>query len=109
MKITTRSIGNCRILDVNGKIVLGANTAAVRNAVQEAVKDKPKRIILNMCNVPYVDSAGIGELVDSYIHVRNQGSRLVLINLTKKIRQLLVIVKLITVFENFESEELAVA
>ena len=109
MNITTRSIGNCRVLDLNGRIVLGADTEAVRNAVREAVKDNPKKIVLNLCNVSYVDSCGIGELVSSYTHVRSQGGNLVLLNLTKKIRELLVISKLITVFETFENEKLAVA
>jgi anti-sigma B factor antagonist len=108
MNITTRSIGNCRILDVNGRIVIGANTSALRNAIQEAVIGKPKRIVLNMGNVSYVDSPGIGELVYNYNHVKEQGSNLVLLNLTKRIRQLLVIAKLVTVFEIFDSEEMAV-
>jgi anti-sigma B factor antagonist len=109
MTITKRSIADCSILDVNGKIIIGAGTAALRKAIQEVVKEKPKRIVLNLTNVTYVDSPGIGELVYNYSHVKEQGSNLVLLNLTKKIRQLLVIAKLVTVFEIFESEERAVA
>jgi anti-sigma B factor antagonist len=81
----------------------------VRNAVREAVKGSPKKIVLNLGGVDYVDSAGIGELVSSFTHVQSQGSKLVLLDLTKKIRELLVITKLITVFDVFEDEKSALA
>ena len=109
MQITTRSIGDCRILDVNGKIVIGDGTKTLRNAIQEIAKENPKKIVLNLNNVTYVDSPGIGELVFNYVYVKDQGSRLVLLNLTNKIRQLLVIAKLSTVFEIFDNEDRAVA
>ena len=77
--------------------------------IQEAVKENPKKIVLNLTNVPYVDSPGIGELVYNYNSVKDHGSNLVLLNLTNKIRQLLVIAKLVTVFEIFDNEDQAVA
>ena len=109
MTITKRSIGNCRILDVNGKVVIGTGTAALRNAIQDAAKDYPKKIVLNLANVPYIDSPGIGELVYNYNYLTDQGISLVLLNPIKKIHQLLVIAKLVTVFETFDNENLAVA
>ena len=109
MDITTRIVRGCKIMDLSGKIVLGPDTMAVRNAVREAAADKPKKIILNLGGVSYIDSAGIGELVSSYTHVGSQGGKLVLLSLTKKINELLVITKLITVFETFEDEQSAIA
>ena len=109
MKIGTRSIGRCRILDISGKIQIGPDTAALRDAIRKEVALGPSKIVLNLCEVSYIDSVGIGQLVESYTHAQNQGIKLVLMNLDKKIRQLLVITKLITVFENYDNEGLAVA
>lgn len=109
MKISTRLIGSCMVLDIDGPIQLGAGTAALRGAVQKAAASKPRKIVLNLFDVPYVDSAGIGQLVESYTHAQNQGIELVLMNLDKKIHQLLVITKLITIFKNYDNEGLAVA
>jgi len=80
---------------------------AVRNAVRDALEGGAGKIVLNLAGVSYIDSAGIGELVSSLTHVRNQGGKLVLLNLNKKTHQLMVVTKLITVFEVFEDEKWA--
>ena len=108
MEITTRNVGKCKVLVCSGQITLGPATAAARTAIRDAVADGPERLILDLGNVSYVDSGGIGELMAGFVHVRNKGGNLVLLNLTKKINTLLVVAKLITVFDVFEDEKEAV-
>ena len=107
MNISARNIGSCVVLDCSGKITLGPGTMALRNAIRDAVKNGTKRIVLNLGDVSYIDSSGIGELVSSFTHASSQGSKLVLVNLTNKITELLSITKLITVFEVFKDEKSA--
>lgn len=109
MKIATRTVGEVQILDCSGKITLGEGTMAVRNSVREALKTGSKKIILNLGDVNYIDSSGIGELVSSYTTVTNQGGQLKLLHLTKKIQELLAITKLLTVFHVFEDEQTALS
>ena len=109
MKISTRTIGNIQILDWSGKITLGEGTMSIRNAVRDILQSGGKKIILNLADVSYIDSSGIGELVSSYTTVTNSGGQLKLLNLTKKIHELLAITKLLTVFETFENEQAALA
>ncbi len=108
MKIGNRTVGDVQILDCSGKITLGEGTMAVRNAVREVLKNGGKKIILNLGDVNYIDSSGIGELVSSFTTVTNGGGQLKLLNLTKKIKELLAITKLLTVFQVFDSEDAAV-
>ncbi len=82
---------------------------AVRNAVRDTLKSNAKKIILNLADVNYIDSSGIGELVSSYTTVTNNGGSLKLLNLTKKIQELLAITKLLTVFQVYENEQAALA
>jgi anti-sigma B factor antagonist len=105
MKITTRDAGDVRILDISGKITLGEGTAALRNEVRNALKDGHKKILLNLSDVAYVDSSGIGELVSCYTTTVNQGGQLKLLNLTKKLQELLAITKLLTVFGHTYTDE----
>ena len=107
MKIETRNIGDVRVLDCSGKITLGEGTMAVRNTVRDILKNNGKKIILNLADVNYIDSSGIGELVSTYTTVTNNGGQLKLLNLTKKIQELLAITKLLTVFQVFEDEQSA--
>ena len=104
MEITTRNVGKCKVLDCKGPITLGPATATLRDAIREAIQDGTSKVVLNLGNVPYIDSAGIGELISGFVHVKNQGGRLPLLNLTKKINELLVIAKLLTIFDVFEDE-----
>ena len=109
MKIDSRTVGDVHILDCSGKITLGEGTMAVRNAVREVLKNGGKKIVLNLSDVNYIDSSGIGELVSSYTTVTNQGGQLRLLNLTKKIQELLAITKLLTVFQVYDTEQAAVS
>ena len=109
MKIETRTVGDVYVLDCSGKITLGEGTMAIRNTVKDVLKGGGKKIILNLSDVNYIDSSGIGELVSSYTTVTNQGGLLKLVNLTKKIHELLAITKLLTVFQVFDSEQAAIS
>ncbi len=109
MKIDTRTVGDVSILDCSGKITLGEGTMAIRNAVREVLKNGGKKIVLNLSEVNYIDSSGIGELVSTYTTVTNQSGQLKLLNLTKKIQELLQITKLLTVFSVYDNEQKAIA
>lgn len=109
MKINVRTVGDVKVLDLSGKITLGEGTAALRNEVRNLLKDGHKKILLNLSDVGYVDSSGIGELVGCYTTVINQGGKLKLLSLTKKLHELLAITKLLTVFgETYNDEQQAV-
>jgi anti-sigma B factor antagonist len=109
MKIETRSVGDVHVLDCSGKITLGEGTMAIRNTVREVLKNGGKKIILNLGDVNYIDSSGIGELVSTFTTVTNQGGQLKLLNLTKKIQELLQITKLLTVFSVYQTEKDAIS
>ena len=109
MKIDTRSVKDVHILDCSGKITLGEGTMAIRSTVREILKNGGKKIVLNLHDVNYIDSSGIGELVSCYTTVTNQGGQLKLLNLTSKIHELLQITKLLTVFQVFSDEKAALA
>ena len=109
MEIKKRTAGDVQILDCRGKIVLGEGTMTVRNTVRDVLAEGGKKIILNLGDVNYVDSSGIGELVSTYTTVTNANGQLKLLNLTKKIQELLAITKLLTVFQVFEDEQAAIA
>ena len=109
MKIETRTVGDVYILDCSGKITLGEGTMAVRNSVKEVLRNGGRKIVLNLAEVNYIDSSGIGELVSSYTTVTNQGGKLKLLSLTKKIQELLAITKLLTVFSVYDNEQAAVS
>ena len=108
MKIVERQVGEVIILDLHGKIIIGEGDDALRDAVAKLVDGGKSKILLNLADVPYVDSAGLGEIVRCYTTVSKNGGRLKLINLTKKIQDLLAITKLLTVFETFDAEDEAV-
>ncbi len=109
MKIEIRTIGDVKILDCSGKITLGEGTMVVRNTVGDILKSGVKKIVLNLANVSYIDSSGIGELVSTYTSVVNSGGQLKLLNLTKKLHELLAITKLLTVFDAFSDEKAILA
>jgi anti-sigma B factor antagonist len=104
MQIEERVVGNVTILDLKGKITLGEGDEALKDKINSLVHQGRKQILLNFAGVPYVDSAGLGEIVRTYTTVSRQGGQLKLVNLTKRITDLLSITKLLTVFETFESE-----
>jgi anti-sigma B factor antagonist len=108
MKIVERQVGDVIILDLHGKILIGEGDDALREAVTKLVDGGKTRILLNLADVPYVDSAGLGEIVRCYTTVSKKSGKLKLLHLTKKIQDLLSITKLLTVFETFEDEAEAV-
>jgi len=108
MKIDERSVGDVVILDLHGKILIGEGDDALRDAVNRLADSGKSKILLNLADVPYVDSAGLGEIVRCYTTVSKKGGKLKLLNLTAKIRDLLAITKLLTVFEAYDSEADAV-
>ncbi|GAB4237918.1 MAG: STAS domain-containing protein [Acidobacteriota bacterium] len=109
MRIETRTVGDVTILDLHGKITIGESSIELRKHVRDLLQAGRKKILLNLGDVSYVDSSGIGELVSAYTTVTNAGGQLKLLNLTKKLRELLAITKLLTVFETFDDEAKAVA
>jgi anti-sigma B factor antagonist len=108
MHIEQRSVGDITIIDMSGKMTLGEGDELLRDKVNSLIQQGQKRILLNLAEVPYIDSAGLGEIVRTYTTVSRNGGSLKLLNLTKRIQDLLSITKLLTVFETFESEADAV-
>ena len=109
MKIKTRQVDGISIMDCSGRITLGEGSVQLRDAVRDLLAKGSKQILLNLGDVTYIDSSGIGELVSAFTTVRNQGGDLKLLNLTKKVHDLLQITKLYTVFDVKDDEASAVA
>ena len=108
IKASTRLLDGVTIVDVSGRITLGEGSSTLRETVRDLVSKGQKNILLNLGDVNYIDSSGIGELVSSYTSVSNQGGKLKLLNLQKKVHDLLQITKLYTVFEVHTDEPAAV-
>ena len=108
MQIEERSVGDVMVLDVKGKVTLGEGDEMLKDKVNSLVNQGRKKIVLNLAEVPYIDSAGLGEIVRTYTTVSRQGGSLKLLNLTKRITDLLSITKLLTVFETYDSESDAI-
>jgi anti-sigma B factor antagonist len=109
MQIEERSIGDVTILDLKGKMTLGEGDELLKDKINSLIHQGQRKLLLNLEGVPYIDSAGLGEIVRTYTTVSRQGGSLKLVNLTKRITDLLSITKLLTVFETFDSEQDAVA
>jgi anti-sigma B factor antagonist len=105
MQIEERVVGDVTILDLKGKITLGEGDEALKAKINALTTGNRRSILLNLEGVPYIDSAGLGEVVRTYTTVSRQGGQLKLVNLTKRITDLLSITKLLTVFETFDSED----
>ena len=108
MNITERQVGDITVLDLEGKILLGEGDVQLKQYITDLIGRGVRRVLLNCREVPYMDSSGLGEVVRCYTAVKRAGGELKLVNLTKRLIDLLTITKLITVFETFESEETAV-
>ena len=108
MKISNRQVDGVSIVDCSGRITLGEGSVTLRDTVRELLSKGKKKILLNLGEVNYIDSSGIGELVSAFTTVRNQGGDLKLLNLTKKVHDLLQITKLYTVFDVKDDEAAAV-
>ena len=108
LTVKTRRVGNVAIVDLSGKITLGESTGILRDELRSLLSQGTKHIILNMKDVTYVDSAGLGELVGAYTTATNQGGAVKLLHLQGKMRDLMQITKLFTIFQDFEDEQTAV-
>lgn len=108
IKASTRLVDGVTIVDLSGRITLGEASSTLRETVRDLISKGQKNILLNLGDVTYIDSSGIGELVSSYTSVSNQGGKLKLLNLQKKVHDLLQITKLYTVFEVHTDEAAAV-
>ena len=108
MKASSRQVNGVTVVDMSGRITLGEGSVVLRETVRDLLSKGEKKILLNLGNVTYIDSSGIGELVSAFTSVRNQGGELKLLNLTKKVHDLLQITKLYTVFDIKDDETAAI-
>ena len=104
VKLTTRQVGDVTVIDVAGRITLGEGSSVLRDSLRDMVSKNQKKILLNLGEVSYIDSSGIGELVSGFTTVTNSGGALKLLNLNKRVKDLLQITKLYTVFDVHEDE-----
>jgi anti-sigma B factor antagonist len=108
VKLTIRKVGDVTVIDAVGRITLGEGSSSFRDTVRDLVAKGDKKLLLNLADVSYIDSSGIGELVSAFTTVTNQGGHLKLLQLTKRIQDLLQITKLYTVFEVHDDEATAI-
>ena len=108
VKLTTRQVGDVTVVDAAGRITLGEGASTFRDLIRDLVNKGNKKILLNLSDVSYIDSSGIGEMVSGYTTVTNSGGELKLLGLSKRVKDLLQITKLYTVFEAFDDESTAV-
>ncbi len=108
IKLNTRQVGDVTVVDLAGRITLGEGSSTLRDSLKELIAKGEKKILLNLGDVTYIDSSGIGELVSGFTTVTNQGGMLKLLGLNKRVKDLLQVTKLYTVFEAFEDEAEAV-
>jgi anti-sigma B factor antagonist len=108
MEIVERTVSDVTVLDLKGKMTLGEGDELLKDKINSLLASGKKKLLLNLEGVPYIDSAGLGEVVRTYTTVSRQGGSLKLLNLTKRIEDLLSITKLLTVFDTFDSEAEAV-
>jgi len=108
IKLSSRQVGDVTVVDAAGRITLGEGSSALRDTLRDMVTKGQKKILLNLSEVSYIDSSGIGELVSGFTTVTNQGGTLKLLGLTKRVKDLLQITKLYTVFDVHDSEVSAV-
>ncbi|MCU1258038.1 MAG: anti-sigma-factor antagonist [Bryobacterales bacterium] len=108
IKLNSRQVGDVTVVDLAGRITLGEGSSTMRDALRDQLAKGNKKILLNLGEVSYIDSSGIGELVSAFTTVTNQGGQLKLLGLNKRIKDLLQITKLYTVFEVHDDESAAV-
>jgi len=108
MEIAERTVSDITVLDLKGKMTLGEGDELLKDKINSLLAAGKKKLVLNLEGVPYIDSAGLGEIVRTFTTVSRQGGSLKLLNLTKRIEDLLSITKLLTVFETFDTEAEAI-
>src|ERR1041384_2303300 len=104
LDVSERQAGDVTILDLSGEVRIGDSSVALRDSIRKLAGSGKKKLLLNLAGVKYIDSTGIGELIASYTTITREGGQLKLLNLTDRIQNLLVITKLLTVFDSFEDE-----
>ncbi len=109
MTIEERPTEGVMILDLKGKLTIGEDVELVKDKINSLIQQGEKKLLLNLAEVPYVDSAGLGEIVRTYTTVNRQGGSLKLLHLTNRIEDLLAITKRLTVFDTFDSEQEAIS
>ena len=109
MVVNPRRLDDVVILDLSGRITMGEGTLILRDHIQKLLNGGDRKFLLNLSDVDYIDSSGLGELVSSFTTVRNNGGQLKLLNLTRRVHDLLQITKLLTVFETYDNEQAALA
>jgi anti-sigma B factor antagonist len=108
MKIEKRKKSDVVILDLKGKILIGDGIDVLRDSINSTINEQETKVLLNFSEVPYLDSTGLGEVVRSYTSIKKAGGVVKIVNLTNKVRDLLSVTKLITVFDTFEDEDKAI-
>ena len=108
LTIASREVDGVTVLDLSGRITLGEGSVQLREAIRDLISKGQKNILLNMGDVNYIDSSGLGELVSAYTTSKNQGAQLKLLSLTKKVKDVLQLTKLYTVFDVKDDETAAV-
>ncbi len=103
-----RKVDEVHIIDLSGRITIGEGTLTLREALHSLLESRGQKVLLNLADVSYIDSSGIGELVSAYTNFASRGGNLKLLNLTRKVHDLLSITKLLTVFEVFTDEAQAI-
>jgi len=109
LKLGTREVKGIIIIDLNGRLTMGEPCAAIRDEVHDQLRQGYTKLLLNLAEVSYIDSAGLGELTGAYTSVKNRDGQLKLLNLTKRVHDLMQITKLYTVFDVFDDEKKALA
>jgi anti-sigma B factor antagonist len=107
MRVTYRDAGVVTVVDISGRITLGESSALLRKTIRDLLDDKRANILLNLADVDYIDSSGIGELVSAYTAVKRNGGALKLLQLTKRVHDLMQLTKLFTVFDVYSDERTA--
>jgi anti-sigma B factor antagonist len=108
MDIKERVVEGISILDLSGKVVLGEGDMQIKERIKDLLADGQRKILLNLGDVSYIDSAGLGAMISCYATAKREGGQLKLVNLTKRVQDLLTITKLITVFDTFDTEKEAI-
>jgi anti-sigma B factor antagonist len=107
LKVNIRETPDVVILDLGGRITLGEALAELRDSIREALSGDRKNLLLNLADVGYIDSSGLGQLIGSYATVTSRGGQMKLLNLQKKVNDLMQVTKLLTIFETYNTEEAA--
>lgn len=109
LRVTYRDAGPITVVDIGGRITLGEGSALLRKTIRDLLDEQRTKILLNLADVNYIDSSGIGELVSAFTAVKNRGGDMKLLHLTKKVHDLLQLTKLFTVFDVYSDEHTALS